>query len=110
MLLVFGIIDAKYNESIYILPIMLAAQIVSVLVTLYSNYLIYFERTHIATITGLVLSVITIGLNLLLVPRYKAYGAATTTLIANMIYLALYFFIIRHYKGKFLQSNPAARE
>lgn len=110
LLLVFGIIESKYNETIYILPILLASQTVSVLVTLYSNYLIYFERTHIATITGLVLSVVTLGLNLLLVPRYKAYGAATTTLIANIIYLALYFLIIRYYKGKFLQSGPAIKE
>ncbi|HTI90993.1 MAG TPA: oligosaccharide flippase family protein [Puia sp.] len=95
IVLVLGIIQSKYSETIYILPILLLSQIFSALVPLYTNYLIYFEKTYITSITGLALCAASIGLSLLLIPRFGVYGAATVSLASNLSYLMIYYFIIK---------------
>jgi O-antigen/teichoic acid export membrane protein len=104
LILYFGIIQAKYNETIYILPLLLMSQIVSALVPLYSNYLVYFEKTHIASIAGLTVCFISLSLSLLLIPRYGVYGAATVSLVSNSCYLIIYYFIVKKYLKKSLDS------
>lgn len=103
IVLSLGIIQAKYNEAIGILPLLLISQIVSSLVSLHTNYLVYFERTYIVSITGFIVCIISLGLSLLLIPRYKVYGAATVSLISNVIYLGLYYFIIKAVTKKYLR-------
>lgn len=98
-----GIIQAKYSEAMGILPLLLISQIISSLVSLHTNYLIYFERTHIASVTGFILCIISLGLSLLVIPRYKVYGAAAVSLISNIIYLSLYYFIIKAVTKKYLR-------
>ena len=105
IILELGIIQSKYSETIGILPFLLLSQIISSLVSLHTNYLIYFERTHIASITGFILCIISVGLSLLLIPRYKVYGAVTVSLISNIIYLGLYYFIIKRATKKYLRVN-----
>lgn len=100
-----GIIQAKYSEAIGILPLLLISQMISSLVSLHTNYLVYFERTHIASITGFILCIISVSLGLLLIPRYKVYGAVTVSLISNIIYLGLYYFIIKIVTKKYLRLN-----
>jgi len=108
ILLQFGIIPGKYLQTIYVLPILLVSQIISALVPLYSNYLVYFEKTHIASITGLIISCISIGLSLALIPKYGVYGAALVSCVSNACYFAIYFFIVRAYTRKKLLTNPIA--
>ena len=103
IILELGIIQSKYSETMGILPLLLLSQIISSLVSLHTNYLIYFERTHIASITGFILCIISVGLSLLLIPRYKVYGAVTVSLISNIFYLGLYYFIIKRIKKRYLQ-------
>jgi len=111
MILVLGIIQNKYAETIFILPIILVSQIIAALVPLYSNYVVYFEKTHIASIIGLILCCISFGLSLLLVPRYGVYGAATVSLICNACYFAIYFFTIRAYaRKKIATAYPLAEQ
>lgn len=105
IILEFGIIQSKYSETIGILPLLLISQIISSLVSLHTNYLVYFERTHIASITGFILCIISVGLSLLLIPRYKVYGAVTVSLVSNIIYLGLYYFIIKMLKKKYSRLN-----
>ena len=102
-----GIIQPKYQKTLYILPIILISQTIASLIPLYSNYVIYFERTHIASLTGLILCIISLGLSLLLIPRFNVYGAATVSLISNIIYLCLYYFIIKVYSKKHLLSKQS---
>ncbi len=104
VILMLGIIQSKYNETIYILPIILVSQILAALVPLYSNYVVYFEKTHIASIIGFFLCCISFGLSLLLVPRFGVYGAALVSLICNACYFAVYFFTIRMYAKKRLAT------
>jgi|GEM_PF-287476 len=105
IVLVLGIIQRKYSEAIYILPIMLASQIAAAMVPLYSNYLIYFEKTHITSILGLSLCCISFGLSILLIPRFGVYGAASVSLICNICYLACYYFVIRRYIANHKKSS-----
>jgi len=79
------------------------------MVPLYSNYLIYFEKTYITSVTGLILCGVSLGLSLLLIPTFGVYGAATVSLLCNLTYLVLYYFIIRSYTKKFLinETTPA---
>ncbi|PWT79238.1 MAG: hypothetical protein C5B59_00010 [Bacteroidetes bacterium] len=100
LILEFGIIQSKYQETIYILPILLVSQIISALVPLYSNYLVYFEKTHIASIAGFVVSGVSLGLSLLLIPKWGVYGAATVSCISNACYFTIYFLLIRSYTKK----------
>lgn len=97
-----GIIQSKYDEALYILPLLLLSQIFSSMVPLYTNYLIYFEKTWLASITGLTLCGVSLSLSLLLIPPYGVYGAATVSLLSNLIYLCLYYFIIKAFTKKLL--------
>lgn len=100
VVLALGIIQRKYEETMYILPIMLVSQIAAALVPLYSNYLIYFEKTHIASILGLMLCCISFTLSILLIPRFGVFGAASVSLICNICYLVGYYWVIRSYTGR----------
>ena len=99
-LLLLNIIQSKYYETMFILPILLIAQIISALVPLYTNYLVYFEKTHIVSITGLTVCCISLGLSVLIIPRYGVYGAATVSLLGNLSYFIIYYFIVKIYKEK----------
>jgi O-antigen/teichoic acid export membrane protein len=52
--------------------------------------------------SGLVISLISTGLNMNLVPRYGVYGAAFTILVSNGLYLSIYYYFFRFYKKKHL--------
>jgi O-antigen/teichoic acid export membrane protein len=95
VVLVLGIIQSKYQEALYILPIMLLSQIFSALIPLYTNYLIYFEKTYITSITGLAICMLSIGLDLLLIPQYGVYGAAAASLLSNLCFLIINYYIIK---------------
>jgi O-antigen/teichoic acid export membrane protein len=109
IILVLGIIQSKYQETIYILPFLLVSQIFSALVPLYSNYLIYLEKTYIISVTGLVLCCISLGMDLILIPHFGVYGAATASLVSNMSYLIIYYFIVkRNIKKQLILKYPFA--
>ncbi|HVU55847.1 MAG TPA: oligosaccharide flippase family protein [Puia sp.] len=105
IVLVLGIIQQKYEQTLYILPIMLISQTFSAMVPLYTNYLIYFEKTYITSVTGLLLCMVSLGLSMLLIPPFGVYGAATVSLLSNLTYLCVYYFIIRSYTKKLLTSE-----
>jgi O-antigen/teichoic acid export membrane protein len=79
---------------------MLAGQIVICLALLYSNYLIYFERTSLILWSGLAVSLTSTLLNMTLIPVWKVYGAATTLLVSNATYLVIYYWIVRYHKKR----------
>jgi O-antigen/teichoic acid export membrane protein len=103
-----GIIPGNYGPIVYVLPLQLAGQIVVCLALLYSNYLVYFEKTSLILWSGLAVSAISTTLNMTLIPRWNIYGAATTLLIANGCYLLIYYSIIAYYKKKHLLSKMIA--
>ena len=96
LLLVFQIIDMKYAKVLYLLPILLLTQIFSAITPLYSNYIVFFEKTFIALFIGVPLAVMSIILNLWLIPIYGLYGAAFSSFLINFSYLVAYYFIVTH--------------
>lgn len=104
VMLLYNIIPAKYDQVMYILPILLVSQIISTLVPLYSNFLIYFEKTYIASVTGFFICFVIYGMSIWLIPKFGVYGAAFVSLIANVIYFLVYFFIIKSLVKKHLQK------
>jgi len=95
--LFFNIISSKYNSIMLVLPILLLAQIVNSITPLYSNYLIYFEKTYIVPIAGLLVGVGSILLNISLIPRFNIYGAAVSSFFANLIYFLTYYKVVSVY-------------
>ncbi|RZK27239.1 MAG: hypothetical protein EOO43_00210 [Flavobacterium sp.] len=99
-----GIIPHKYEDVVYILPILLVTQIITALSTLFNNYLIYFEKTQFISYTGLVVSFVSLGMGLWLIPIWGVYGAAVSSLISNCIYLIIYYFLSLLFKKKQLKT------
>ncbi len=110
ILLLLGIIQNKYQQTLYILPILLFSQIIAALVPLYTNYLVYFEKTHIVSATGLIISCVSLGLSILLIPRFGVYGAGFVSVLGNACYFLIYYFIVKEYKQKRITDSPILAE
>ncbi|MDP4116656.1 MAG: oligosaccharide flippase family protein, partial [Bacteroidota bacterium] len=87
----YNIIDKKYHEVIYFLPILLIAQNIQSVVQLFANYIVYFEVVYVGTIIVFILSIINVGCNLLLIPHYSVYGASASSLLISIISLIIYY-------------------
>jgi O-antigen/teichoic acid export membrane protein len=106
-LLALGVIQHKYDETLYILPILLASQIFSAMVPLYSNYMIYFEKTYIISLTGVIVCIVNVCLSLLLISDYGVYGAGIVSLASNACYFITYYAIVKHLSKKYVPAlNP----
>ncbi|MBC8033835.1 MAG: oligosaccharide flippase family protein, partial [Chitinophagaceae bacterium] len=108
--IILQIIPTDYSEVLYILPILLIGQIMVTIAILYSNYLIYFERTSLVSWAGLAVSTLSVGLNILLIPHWKAYGAAVTLLISNGCYLVIYYLALQYFKKKHAPVTASSEE
>lgn len=104
-LLWIGIIPVKYNDVVWILPLLLVTQMFISLTNLFSNYLVYFEKTGLVSLSGLFVSIISILLGLWLIPLWGVLGAAITTLIVNVVYLVIYYYLVLFLKDKHLAIN-----
>lgn len=94
------IIAPKYWPALPVLPFLLIAQILNGIVLLYSNYMIYFEKTHLSLFIGMVTSVIGLIISYFLVPRWGTYGAVAAYLTVQFAYLGLYQWAIRRHVNK----------
>jgi O-antigen/teichoic acid export membrane protein len=103
-------IPRTYMQVISVLPILLAGQIIVCIALLYSNYFTYFEKTSVIFWTGLGISMLSIGLNMLIIPRWHIYGAATTILISNSCYLVIYYIFIQFFKRRHLRPATEKQE
>jgi O-antigen/teichoic acid export membrane protein len=106
VILSLGIIQSKYHQTLYILPLLLISQILAALTPLYTNYLVYFEKTHVVSITGLFICCISLSLSILLIPRWGVYGAGFVSIASNACYFTIYHFIIRIYIQKKINIIP----
>jgi len=104
-LLWIGVIPQKYNDVVWILPLLLITQMFASITPLFSNYLVYFERTGLVSLSGLFVSIISIFLGLWLIPLWGVLGAAITTLVVNFVYLGIYYYLVLFLKEKHLATN-----
>ena len=108
-LLWIGVIPIKYNDVVWILPLLLITQIFTALTNLISNYLVYFERTDLVSVAGLFVSFISVFLGIWLIPSWGVLGAAITTLVVNFIYLIIYYYLVLFFKAKYLATHNNSR-
>ena len=106
VILSMGIIPGKYHETLYILPLLLTSQVLSALTPLYTNYLVYFEKTHMVSITGFFICCLSLVLSMLFIPRWGIYGAGAVSIASNGCYFAIYYFLIRFYIQKKIDLIP----
>lgn len=90
VLLILSVIPKKYHEVAFVLPILLLTQIAAALSAVYNNYLVYFERTHLISITGLIICIVSIVASIFMIPMWGIYGAAAATMLSNILYLLTY--------------------
>ena len=105
LLLWVGVIPSKYDGVQWILPLLLITQTLAAITPMFSNYLVYFERTDLVSVSGLFVGVISIALGLWLIPSLGVLGAAITTLIVNSVYLILYYYLVSFLKKKHLVTR-----
>lgn len=98
-----GVISDKYMPALYILPFLLLAQIINGVVLLYSNYMIYFEKTHWSLFVGIFTSLIGLTGSYFLVPAWGVFGAVTVYLVVQITYLCIYYQLIRY---KIKKNDP----
>lgn len=109
ILLWLSVIPLKYDNVALVLPLILLTQIAAALAALYNNYLVYFEKTHLISITGLLICMINIAASLLLIPGWGIYGAALAMMISNLCYLGIYFLVSRRIIRKRLIADLESR-
>lgn len=79
------IISQKYYPALYVLPILLLAQVINGFVMVYSNYLIYLEKTYLAPLIGVSTSLVGFAVSYLLIPVWNIYGAAIAYLGVQLV-------------------------
>lgn len=105
ILLKTEIIPSKYTEVLYILPILLITNIFASLTPILSNYMIYFQKTYIVSVTGLVVCVISLLASYFLTRRWNIYGAGLASLISSVSYLLIYYTLVNKLAGRHVLNN-----
>lgn len=98
------IIDYKYLPTIYILPVLLLAQLISGIILIYGNYLVYLEKTQWTLFIGVISAVIGVTGSYYMVPYGGTMGAGLTYLGVQAVSLYLYHLIIKSKLKKRLES------
>ena len=74
-------------------PIVIASYLVF-MYTFFSSYLLYMKRTMRIAVNTLIAASLNVWMNILLIPRYKAVGAAMATVIAYTVLFILHLIAI----------------
>ena len=82
LLLRTSVIKMDYYDILYVLPLLIIANIVSAIGQLYTNYTTYHKETYIGFGIGIVAGGLVVCLNALIVPILNVYGAALSSLAA----------------------------
>lgn len=90
-----GIIKIEYWNTITILPFLLIAQIFLSFSTIYSIYVIYFEKTQLFFYINAVFLLPNLILNYIFIKLFNITGAAITNLIINIMLFACYYYIVK---------------
>jgi len=99
------IIAPNYKPVLGILPVMLFTQIIVAVTVLYSNYIIFFEKTYYAIIIGIPLAAISVFINIFLISRFGLYGAAFSALIINFSYFIAYYLLFKYLYSKYINKT-----
>lgn len=93
--LLVGIVDSRYESVMPLLPIVLLTNILMSLSPMYSNHLIYLNRLYLVVVVPI--AILSVVLNVWLVPTFNIYGAAMASLVSSFCYLIAYAFLVDYY-------------
>lgn len=105
ILLSLAVIPEKYSQVLLILPILLATQIFASLSPFLSNYLVYFQKTYLVSLAGVIVCLVSLGASVLLVPKWGVYGAASAALVSNASYILVYYLLVRRIIASYSATN-----
>lgn len=91
-----GIISADYWLTIYILPILLIAQTINGILTIYVNYFIYLEKTQWSLLIGICTFGVGLAASQYFIAAWGVFGAALVYLVVQLAYTGLYYAVINH--------------
>ena len=84
---------SEYYVGIYCVPPIVMVVFLQALYNLYANVEFYYKKTKRIAIATIIATIVNLGLNYLIIPKYSFVGAAYTTLISYIV------LIIIHYLG-----------
>jgi len=87
-----NIIGKEYQSVVTLLPFLFIYSILQMVTQLYINFLVYFEVMYMIVLVSIVTNAINIMANIILIPRFSIYGAASATVIATTISFLAFFF------------------
>lgn len=90
-------VDPRYHEGYRIIPFIVTGSVLLGLHQRYQAGLMFHKKTALITLCFLFSGLVSLGLNLLLVPRYGYMGAAVTALISYAALLAATVVLSRRY-------------
>jgi O-antigen/teichoic acid export membrane protein len=88
-------IDDKFDSALYLIPILVAANIFSLMAQILANILVFKKKIPSMLISITAGAVVSFIVNFVLVPRYGALGAAIAINVGGIVWLA---FIAYFYK------------
>jgi len=98
ILLLFG---KNYSPSVPVLRVLVWAVIPMFLNYGINTFLLARSRERVFVWTGLICTLVNVGANVVLIPRYSYYAAAAVTILTESVLLGLNLFIIRKTFGFF---------
>lgn len=96
MLLRTSVIKMDYQDILYVLPLLIIANIISAIGQLYTNYTTYHEETYIGLGIGVAAGGLIVCLNAFIVPALNVYGAALSSLAAATFTLVCMICYVTH--------------
>lgn len=106
-ILMTGVLGDKYATAGILLQILVPGIFAGALLTIAGTFLLSIGRTDLTFYGNLVGLGFNIGLNLILIPKFGAIGAAWTATATYVLRLLIYFSIIKYF-GRYIASTSAA--
>ena len=100
ILLVFSIIDHKYDQVVPVLPLVLFAAIILSFFQLTFNYLLTMSKIHVIVMIGFLTAIASVFITKKLVLIWGVYGAAISMVILNLMLLLPSLFFAYHFFKK----------
>lgn len=85
----------EYQTGVYAVPPIVCVAFLTALYNLYSNVEFYYKKTSKIAKATMIAAIVNVLLNYLLIPRFGFIAAAYTTLISNVILVAMHYSVYR---------------
>lgn len=99
------IINEQYSEAYQYIPILLAASIFNVVISLYSVIYIAKKMTNQVAKTSIVAAIINILLNIVLIKYIGLYAAAISTAVSYFVMMLYRYFDVKKYVNVKISKN-----